>query len=186
LILRPTRPLAEAASLSLVVGVALAEAVERLSSAGKIEPRLKWPNDVQIGGAKVAGILLEGASDHRGGCLSAIVGIGVNLISAPGADVGYATTHLAACGLATTPRSVLLALAGTLRPLLDRWERKGFEPVREAWLARAAGVGAPVGLKLGHRTVAGRLVDVDATGALRLEHASGEVERFAAGEVVLG
>jgi BirA family transcriptional regulator, biotin operon repressor / biotin---[acetyl-CoA-carboxylase] ligase len=185
LVLRPPRPLVEAASLSLVAGVALAQAVERLSS-GRIEPRLKWPNDVQVGGAKVAGILLEGASDGRGGCLWLVMGMGVNVASAPGgADVPYPATHLAACGLDVAPRSVLLALTGTLRPLLDRWEAGGFEPVRAAWLARASGVGDRVEVRLGQRVVAGRLLDVDGTGALRLEGPSGAVERFAAGEVAL-
>jgi BirA family biotin operon repressor/biotin-[acetyl-CoA-carboxylase] ligase len=186
LVLRPPRPLAEAANLSLVVGLALAETVGRLSG-GRVEPRLKWPNDVQVDGAKLAGILLEGASDGRGGCLWLVVGIGVNVVSAPyGAAAVYPTTHLAACGLAdATPRSLLLALTETLRPHLDRWETQGFAAARGAWLARATAVGAAVALRLGDRLVEGCMVDVDENGALRLRRASGAVERFAAGEVVL-
>jgi BirA family transcriptional regulator, biotin operon repressor / biotin---[acetyl-CoA-carboxylase] ligase len=186
LLLRPSRPLAEAANLSLVAGLALAEAVGTLSG-GSVEPRVKWPNDVQVDGAKLAGILLEGASDGRGGCLWLVVGIGVNVVSAPdGAAAAYPTTHLVACGLAdATPRSLLLALAGTLRSHLDRWEAHGFAAAREAWLERAAAVGAAVELRLGDRLVQGRMADVDEGGALRLRLESGAVERFAAGEVVL-
>jgi BirA family transcriptional regulator, biotin operon repressor / biotin---[acetyl-CoA-carboxylase] ligase len=109
------------------------------------------------------------------------------VVSAPqGAAAAYPTTHLAACGLAdATPRTLLLALVGTLRPHLDRWGAHGFAAAREAWLARAAAVGATVELKLGDRLVQGRMVDVDESGALRLRLASGTVERFAAGEVAL-
>ena len=186
LLLRPSRPLAEAASLSLVVGLALAEAVGTLSG-GRVEPRLKWPNDVQVDGAKLAGILLEGASDGHGGCLWLVVGVGVNVVSAPAdAAAAYPTTHLVACGLAdATPRSLLLALTETLRPHLDWWEAEGFAAIREVWLERAAAVGAAVELRLGDRLVKGRMVDVDENGALRLRLASGAVERFAAGEVAL-
>jgi BirA family biotin operon repressor/biotin-[acetyl-CoA-carboxylase] ligase len=186
LLLRPSRPLAEAANLSLVAGLALAEAVGTLSG-GRVEPRLKWPNDVQVDGAKLAGILLEGASDGHGGCLWLVVGVGVNVVSAPAdAAVAYPTTHLVACGLAdATPRSLLLALTETLRPHLDRWEAEGFAAIREAWLERAAAVDAAVELRLGDRLVTGRMVDVDKDGALRLRLASGAVERFAAGEVAL-
>jgi biotin-[acetyl-CoA-carboxylase] ligase BirA-like protein len=78
LLLRPTRPPAEVASLSLVAALALAEAIERVSN-GRIAPRLKWPNDLQVKAAKLAGILLEMSADGRGGCAWLIMGIGVNL-----------------------------------------------------------------------------------------------------------
>ena len=184
LLLRPTRPMAEVATLSLVAALALAEAVTELSG-GAVQPHLKWPNDVQIAGAKVAGILLEAASDARGACAWLIIGMGVNVAAAPGAEVPYATTSLAAAGLLAglTPGTLLAALAAALRPRLDQWSAQGFGGVRPAWLARAAGVGAHVEVRLGERVVGGRMLDVDETGALRLEDASGKVERFTAGEV---
>ena len=139
LLLRPTRPLAEVATLSLVAALALAEAVAELSG-GAVQPRLKWPNDVQIDGAKVAGILLEAASDARGACSWLIIGMGVNVAAAPGAEVPYATTSLVEAGLANvTPATLLGALAAAMRPRLDQWLAQGFAGPRPAWLARAAG-----------------------------------------------
>jgi BirA family biotin operon repressor/biotin-[acetyl-CoA-carboxylase] ligase len=185
LILRPQRPMAEAASLSLVVALALAEAVEALS-AGRAAPRLKWPNDVQVEGGKIAGILLEAAAGERGHPLWLVVGIGVNVLWSPGAAVPYPTTHLAACGLdGIDARSLLVALTAPLRRALDRWAADGFAPLRAPWLARAAGLGAAAEVRLGDEIVQGRLVDVDATGALRLEDSSGAERRFTAGEMLL-
>lgn len=184
LILRPRRPLAEAASLSLVAALALAETIESLAADG-VRPRVKWPNDVQIEGAKIAGILLEAAADGRGGCDWVVIGIGVNLAWAPEGEVRYPTTHLAACGiLVPAPSEFLKALADPLRRRLDVWEAGGFAPSRPAWLARAVGIGAPAELKLGTGAVRGRLVDVDDEGAVLIEHA-GRIERHTAGELLL-
>ncbi len=185
LILRPIRPAGEVATLSLVVALALAEAVERLS-LGRTEPQVKWPNDVQVAGAKLAGILLEMGVDGRGGCAWLIAGIGVNVAWAPGEAVPYPTTSLAAEGLgAVTPARLLDELAATLRRRLDRWGPGGFSAVRADWLARATGLGRAIELRLGDDLVCGVLRDVDAGGALRLERASGELASFSAGEVVL-
>ena len=185
LLIRPTRPPAEIASLSLVAALALAEAIERVSN-GRIAPRLKWPNDLQVDGAKLAGILLEMAADGQGGCAWLIMGIGVNVGWAPLADLPYAATCLTALGSSATPRRLLAALAATMRPRLDDWEQAGFAALREDWLARAAGRGSPAALRLGDRAVHGKLVDVDLAGALRLEQADGTIATYTAGEIVLG
>ena len=184
LILRPARPPGEVATLSLVIALALAQAVEALSD-GRVRPRLKWPNDVQVAGAKLAGILLEMGADGRGGCAWLVAGIGVNVAWAPGDAVPYPTTSLAAQGLQATSRQVLEALAASLRPQLERWRAGGFAAARADWLASAAGLGRPVELRQGDCPVAGILRDVDGGGALCLELASGELARFSAGEVVL-
>jgi BirA family biotin operon repressor/biotin-[acetyl-CoA-carboxylase] ligase len=185
LLLRPTRPSAEIASLSLVAALALAEGIERVSS-GRIAPRLKWPNDLQVEGAKLAGILLEMGPDGKGGCGWLIMGIGVNIAWAPSVDLPYRATCLNALGSSATPRRLLAALAATLRPRLDHWDREGFAGLREDWLARAVGRGSPAALRVGDRAVRGKLVDVDDAGALRLEQADGTLATYSAGEIVLG
>ena len=185
LLLRPDRPVAEMASLSLVVGLALADALRSLSG-DRLAPLLKWPNDVLVGGAKAAGILLEAAADPRRNATALIVGIGVNVESSPQGDLPYPTTSLAAHGLAITPRRLLEGLLAPLRARLDRWAADGFAGQRQDWLACAAGRGAPAEVRIGSRTVRGRLVDLEPTGALCLERPDGTRELLSAGEIVLG
>ena len=185
LLLRPSRPPAEVASLSLVASLALAEAIERVSN-GRVAPRLKWPNDLQVDGAKLAGILLEMAADERGGCAWLIMGIGVNVGWAPMGELPYPATCLTALGSSATPLRVLAALSATLRPRLDHWNLQGFAAHRDDWLARALGRGAPAALRVGDHAVHGKLVDVDTAGALRLEQVDGTVMTYSAGEIVFG
>ncbi|MGD9510099.1 MAG: biotin--[acetyl-CoA-carboxylase] ligase, partial [Geminicoccaceae bacterium] len=175
----------EVASLSLVVALSLAEALDELSG-GRLTPQLKWPNDVLVDGAKLAGILLELMADPRRDMTGLIVGLGVNVGWAPGGDLPYPATSLAERGLAVSPRKVLVALAGPLRARLDRWETSGFTAQREDWLARAAGRGGPVEARIGDRIVRGRLVDLEPGGAVCVERADGGRETVSAGELVIG
>lgn len=184
LLLRPTRPMGELASLSLVVGLVLAEAVEALGCPVRAE--LKWPNDVLLGDGKLAGILLEGSSADGRRCDWLIVGMGINVRAAPGVDVGYPTATLAAAGLPNVqPGDLLGALCPRLTRGLAAWERAGFAPFRDRWLARARGLGGAIELRLGQRTVQGTLEGIDMGGALLVRGADGVLEHHAAGELVL-
>jgi BirA family biotin operon repressor/biotin-[acetyl-CoA-carboxylase] ligase len=79
---RSARPAAQLSGLSLAVGVAL---VEGLRAFGLIHAQVKWPNDILIGGAKLAGVLIELASDSLSNDVlapcSAVIGIGLNLFA---------------------------------------------------------------------------------------------------------
>lgn len=185
LLLRPAKPLREVASLSLVVALLLAETVEALAG-GRVRPRVKWPNDVLVDGAKLAGILLEGAADGEGACRWLVVGIGVNVRTSPGGRLGHPTTDLVRCGLEDAgPEALLAALAPRLREGLDAWAAEGFAPFRERWLARAFGLGEPIELRAGSGVERGTLAGVDGDGAVLLRRPTGELDRFAAGELVL-
>ena len=103
----------------------------------------------------------------------------MNVAWAPADEVPYPTTSLAAAGVAdVTPPPLLAALAATLRPRSIGGSATGSRGVRAAWLARAAGLGTAVELRLGEELVRGRLLDVDATGALLLEQARARSARF--------
>lgn len=186
LLLRPKGDLARIASLSLVIGLALADTVQDLSR-GALAPRLKWPNDVLLDGAKLAGILLEGEPGHAAGDGWLVVGLGVNLISSPD-GAPYPTTSLRAAGLAgITPAVFLAAFCPVLQRHLTRWSVDGFAACRPAWLARAHGIGQPAMLRRGQSVVTGRLLDVDADGAVSIEEQIGQAPtRFTAGELFFG
>ena len=179
ILFRPRRPLNEAATLSLVIGLSLADAIAAAAGPG-LELRLKWPNDLMAGGAKIAGILLENVSADP--LLPAIVaGVGVNVEAAPG-GLPYPATTLRALGLELTPEALLERLLARMAPDYALWQDGGFAALRQRWLARAQGLGKPAGVRVGERTISGRFVDVDAAGHLVLEGEAGRL-RLNAGEL---
>jgi BirA family biotin operon repressor/biotin-[acetyl-CoA-carboxylase] ligase len=181
-LLRPDCTLVAAGQLSLVAGLALAEALVRIGPPG-VDLTLKWPNDVLIDGAKAAGLLLEGASRKDGRAAWVIIGSGVNIASCPD-ETAYPATCLARHGFpALRPLDVLEAYLSELDHWLGRWRRAGFGAVRSRWLARGHGLGGEVRLRLDRNEVDGRFLDLTDTGSLLLEQAGGRRREIATGEV---
>lgn len=184
LLSRPEFEPRRAALLSFAASLAVAELVETLTPAAEIT--LKWPNDVLVNGRKVAGILLESAgAAGRLDWLS--IGIGVNLVGAPG-DLeirpgGTAPVSLVEAGAPpTTPEAALDHLAPAMERWLSTFEAEGFAPIRRAWLARAAHLGQRIGAGLPNETLEGIFEAVDDDGNLVLNTASGQ-RRIAAAEI---
>lgn len=144
----------------------------------------KWPNDVLVNGRKVAGILLENVTGNGSRADQLILGIGINLAHCPD-ETRYPATSLIAEGAENADiAKVLEGLAQRVAEGLAAWTRSGFDDVRCAWLARAAGLGSSIEVRLPGETVRGIFRDLDADGALVL--GTGEAERrITAGDVLL-
>ncbi len=180
ILLRPQRPASELGSLALVVGLALLEALEQ-SSASKLDLALKWPNDLLLGGAKLAGILLE----HETVGSSApyiVLGCGVNLEHHPELP-SYPATSLRAHGIRTDRRTVTIAFLGSFERYYAQWLAVGFSPLRLEWLRRAWRHREELQLMNGSNQVRGVFSEVDEDGALILQTELG-LRRFLAGEIV--
>jgi BirA family biotin operon repressor/biotin-[acetyl-CoA-carboxylase] ligase len=164
-------PAADLPKLGFVAGVAAHRAVSELAPqlAGL---RLKWPNDLQVDGAKLAGILLEGrvlADGHQ----AVAIGIGLNCRHHPD-DVPYAATNLALLGMTGGPEAVFPALADALAASLAEFaEGRGFTAVRDAWIAAAHGIGSTITVRQGARAREGRFGGIDAHGRLLFDEAAG-------------
>jgi BirA family biotin operon repressor/biotin-[acetyl-CoA-carboxylase] ligase len=181
LLLSDPCPPQKAGELSFVATLALHDAIVETAPALGPSATLKWPNDVLIDGAKVAGILVEGES--AGSTLAAVIGIGVNCATHPD-DTTYPATNLAAAGAVTNADSLMQALARTMTARLAQWERGGgFASVRADWLKRAGGIGGDIRVVIGGRETAGRFEALDETGRLMLRLPNGAVETVAAGDV---
>ena len=182
-VLRPDCAMTAAAQLSLVAGLALGEALALLGPPD-LDLALKWPNDVLIGGAKTAGVLLEGTSDAEGRAAWVVIGTGVNLASCPG-DTPYPATCLARAGFpALSPETVLAAYLDALDRWYGRWQGGGFGTIRQAWLARAFRFGGEIRVGLERAELRGRFLDLTDTGSLLLEQPGGRRREIAAGEVL--
>jgi len=173
--------LARLGGLSLVAGVAVAEA---LHESGYPGVRLKWPNDLVVEGRKLGGLLVEGGGEHAGP-VRAVIGLGLNVrmpdamaatLDQPWIDLA----HLA--GSPPSRNAVAAQLLTHLVGALDQFDAEGLAP----FLARYAGFDALMGrevlVHLSGAVQAGTAVGIAEDGALRVR-VDGQERVFHAGEV---
>jgi BirA family biotin operon repressor/biotin-[acetyl-CoA-carboxylase] ligase len=182
-ILRPQIPPHQASLITLVAAVAAADAVEKFSD---LHPTIKWPNDILLGGRKVAGLLNEIHSETDR-IHFVILGIGVNL------NMNRKMFSKEIRGVATSLKREMgetISRKVFLRSLLEELEgwyaiflKEGGAPVLEAWRERAKIEGKRVKVTSFGETLSGVAVDVDSDGALILKTKDGEEKRIVAGDV---
>jgi BirA family biotin operon repressor/biotin-[acetyl-CoA-carboxylase] ligase len=159
-ILRPGMPRALWPRLALIAGLAAAKTLEKNAMAAEV----KWPNDVLIGGKKVAGILVESIDD------AVIVGVGlnVNVADFPEEIADTATSLLRETGLEQDRRILLEQLAQSIRSHASRAERD-FPELLEQLRERCALSGKRVSLWLGNDAVMADVIGIGDRGELVVE-----------------
>ena len=184
---------AVAATLGFAAGLALEAALQKVSieaslcAAGSEQMKfsLKWPNDVLAGRQKLAGILLEAetVADNR---LAVVVGIGTNVVAAPTGTPTPATS-LAALGVHVGAEQVFSTLSDAWAEYRGIWDQgRGFGEIRRLWLERAAGLGQPVAVQTGIKSVEGIFDTIDEQGCLIVRKADGHRVPISAGDVYFG
>jgi BirA family biotin operon repressor/biotin-[acetyl-CoA-carboxylase] ligase len=155
--------------LPLLTGLAVAGAIHEVSD---LDSRLKWPNDVLVGGRKVAGVLLE-----RHGS-AAVVGVGINITTAaPELPTGGATSLALAGAVATDRETVLRAVLRSLDRRYQSWRDAAGNPatVANAYAERCVTLGADIRVDLPDgTTIAGVGECIDDEGRLVVMTADGE------------
>jgi len=166
----------------LLTGVAVVDAV---AAATGVQARLKWPNDVLVDGAKLAGILAEVTASRR----TIVVGIGLNVtvaaISAATA-AGVAATALDQYGDVPPRETLISAVLEQLADRVSAWRTaKGAGAALVAdYTARSATIGTPVRAILpGDREIIGTAVSVDDQGRLHIDTGSA-IQTVSAGDIV--
>ncbi|MFI3247364.1 MAG: bifunctional biotin--[acetyl-CoA-carboxylase] ligase/biotin operon repressor BirA [Ferrimonas sp.] len=173
--------MAAASGLSLVIGIILAEALERCQFTGI---QVKWPNDLYYQQRKLGGILIE-VQGQMGEPAELVIGCGINVslpylneIDQPWADLQEQSTQL-------IDRNTLLSIIlSALDAGLEQFRRFGFEPFESRWQQRDAFAHQPIRLVMGERCIDGIARGIDRQGNLLIER-EGMVKAFAAGEVSL-
>jgi BirA family biotin operon repressor/biotin-[acetyl-CoA-carboxylase] ligase len=170
-------------TISLAAAVALHVAlVDAAGGAAASRLLLKWPNDVLCDGQKVAGILVEG-SNLGDGRRALVIGMGVNCLSNPPVTGAHPASNLAALGYDVRPDMLFAHLAQRMAEELERWDGgRNFDSIRERWLARSAGVGAPVRVALPGGDVEGAFETVDSAGRLVVRQPDGSVRAVSSGD----
>ena len=173
--LRPTDPPAPA--LTLAASLALIEAVEIAAPASPLS--LKWPNDLMLGDAKLAGILLERSGDR------VAAGFGVNLAGAP--EIAGRKTAVLKPISEIAPQSFAPLLAGKFAQMLASWRSADPSQFAQTWLARAHPIGTRLEVHSGPgERVSGAFDGIEPDGAMRLKRGDGMIDIIRAGDVLLG
>lgn len=184
--------------LPLAAGLAVAQALESLGAA----PALKWPNDVLLGGRKVAGVLCESrriqpapgypatppgrAAAPVTARDAAVVGVGVNVTQVAGdfpAEIAETATSLALAGVVTDRESVAAAFLDALEVLWVGLQQGGRAELLAAWSARADFWDRVVVVRTPAGVVRGRARALDPDGALVLVLEDGMETTVLAGDL---
>jgi BirA family biotin operon repressor/biotin-[acetyl-CoA-carboxylase] ligase len=175
-----TVPTAEWGWLTLATGVAVVDAVAEVTG---VEAKLKWPNDVLVGGGKLAGILAEVAPAQS----VIVVGLGLNVTLRRDEIADPVATSLTELGVTSPDRSHLVrTLLGTLADRIAGWRNAegADDGLISDYAARSGTIGATVRAALpGDREVVGTATGVDRQGRLLVNTADGTVV-LSAGDVV--
>jgi BirA family transcriptional regulator, biotin operon repressor / biotin---[acetyl-CoA-carboxylase] ligase len=171
--------LAQVAPFSMVAALRIAESLKEVNA---LECTLKWPNDVQYEGKKVAGLLLNTVNKFRKPWM--VIGVGINVNNEIPSEISKVATSIAAIRKQSQGRSRLLE--SILSSLFNAWsefDRTGFGPYQKGVESRLVGVGKPVQIKVGTKMIQGTMKAVDPQGNLLLESAAG-TKTVQAGEIV--
>lgn len=172
--IRPDDPPAPA--LALAAGLALIEAVEIAAPGAALS--LKWPNDLMLGDAKLAGILLERSGDR------VVAGFGVNLAGAP--DIAGRKTASLKSIQEIAPQVFAPLLAGKFAQLLASWRTSDPAQFAQAWMARAHPLGTRLEVHSGPgERVGGTFDGIEPDGAMRLRRGDNLVDLVRAGDIYL-
>jgi BirA family biotin operon repressor/biotin-[acetyl-CoA-carboxylase] ligase len=184
LLLRPRLDTACLPQLTLLVAVAAAESITEGSA---LSICLKWPNDVEIHGKKVAGILTE-AVIHIGQPPAVIIGIGINVNTSleqfPHALQQRVTSLALAAGHPWSRHQLIASLLIHLERLYDTFQQAGVAPILERWLHYGCIVGRHVRWSQAQAETPGTVQGLAADGALLVQLADGRLQRVISGEVV--
>ncbi|GAD81427.1 bifunctional biotin--[acetyl-CoA-carboxylase] ligase/biotin operon repressor BirA [Vibrio ezurae] len=170
-----------AMGISLVIGLALVEALERLGIQGL---KLKWPNDVYHNNQKLAGILVE-LSGQAGDAANLVIGIGLN-VSMPehvqGIDQPWTSLKEISDKQTMTRNDIVVSMTETLHNAITIYEQKGLQPFLSQWNHYDNFLDQPIKLIMGNKEVIGVCKGINEQGALLLDNGT-SIEAYIGGEI---
>ncbi len=181
-ILRPTLPLRDAPLLTLLCAVACARAVGKHTG---LDVRIKWPNDIQVGGRKLGGILVEMRSEPDK-VLYAVAGIVINVNmrsrSLPPQLRQTATSVLEEAGVRHRRTPIVAAILNEMQRLLKRESK---EAILGLWRQCSTTIGRMVSITEGDETYTGKALDIDENGRLIVRLKDGKRRKFSSGDLIM-
>lgn len=167
IVLKPSEYMREIYSnLTQYLCVVLCEVFEEYN----IKPTIKWPNDIQVDGKKISGILAEGVIE-KGKLLGLVLGVGINLncqkeqlenISQPATSLNIET------GMKIDKEKFLKKLSDKFCLRYDRFIEDGFLLIKKDYIRRAGFLNKQVAVQVFDKKICGKAIDVTDNGALKL------------------
>ena len=168
--------------LGFVAAIAVAKTVRDVLGNDASKIALKWPNDVLVNDAKVAGILLEAKSLPRDN-LAIIVGMGVNIVSLP-KDVPYKTIALNQIAPQMSAATLFTELTKNWVETFAIWNYdQGRQQILDQWRGLACGLGSKILVTRVNDYVEGKFAAIDDQGRLVVELKNGQNEIISVGNV---
>lgn len=171
---------AAAIGLSLVIGIVMAETLQRL---GAENVRVKWPNDLYLNDRKLAGILVE-LTGKTGDAAQLVIGAGINLAMRDTHTIDQGWINLQEAGIDIDRNELTATLLNELRRTLPQFEQQGLAPFIARWRQLDNFNDRPVKLLIGEQQIFGIARGIDQQGALLLEQ-NGVIKPFIGGEISL-
>lgn len=160
-------------NLTQLMAVSICNMLEQFS----LTPVIKWPNDVQINGQKISGILSEAVFD-KSVFQAVVLGVGINVNQEHLEHVGQPATSLKLAGVQTTRETVLENVLHFFWQDYPALCEKGFETISAAYTKRFAALGKEITVKDGDKTIFGRVEGISPRGTLLLRTTQGLKEIY--------
>lgn len=175
-------PLYRWAEISLVASLAISDVITQLIPDTHTV-QIKWPNDILVNGAKIAGLLLE-TLHIQTATPKLSLGIGVNVVSNPVVE-RYETCCIHGLGGAITATDILPMIVSRFNHWIQSWQQHGTATIVSLWVPRAYGMGQSIRVRTPTTEIFGIFNGVSDTGELLLQTTNGVIP-INAGEVVFG
>ena len=187
IVLRPCLTPLQTMQIPLITAVAVRKVILQ---AARVDPQIKWPNDILISGKKVAGILTE-MNCEMDMVNYVVLGIGLNvntpvsiLEQVPG---GKASSIAIECGERVSRVKLVQLLLNEFENIYNEFQKKGFVSIREEWKSGSNTIGSRVKISDGRNQngIEGQALDIDENGFLLVRKNNGDLEKVISGEVSL-
>lgn len=183
IILRPKLPPQKAPQLTLITAVAVVQAISEVTN---LQPQIKWPNDILIGGKKVTGILTEmqAESDRID---SVIIGIGLNVNQEvedyPEELRSIATSFFIESGKKVNRAELTRQLLLKLENLYFLYLKEGFYPIKVLWESYAISIGKMITARMLQGSLYGKAIGITEDGVLLMEDEAGKIHSIYSADI---
>ncbi|MBC1432989.1 biotin--[acetyl-CoA-carboxylase] ligase [Listeria welshimeri] len=182
-ILKPQIPIQKVPQFTFIASLAITEAIENIT---KLEPRIKWPNDIYIGKRKICGVLTEMQAEAET-IHAVIIGMGINVNQQvfPEEIKDKASSLKLELGESISRKVLLQEILASLEKYYELFLDKGFAPIKLLWETKAIPFGEKLTASTTKGKIYGKVQGISDEGVLLLQDNLGEVHSIYSADILL-